>query len=309
MTKVEDIINRLYPLEDRRPAQIKLAFLFGMVVFLLMYFLQPFGKTPDGQAVLMNSSYAGLLTFLSILFVYFVLYPLFPLFFKEAKWTIGREVVLTLIIIVTIASANIMAGRFFWNIPLSITNWLRTIFYTAIVGIAPATLSILLNQARLLKKYRKEVGQINHNLHSVSPDILIKFSDLQEKIELDGGMAVSNNILTIEAENEKDNLVIPIDSFLAASSADNYVKVFYWQLDHLKTSIIRTTLKKLEENTKPFPILFRCHRTAIVNMAAVQNLTGSAQGYRLNILHLPDAIPVSRNLNHVIKEKLASIHP
>ncbi|MBC7866957.1 MAG: LytTR family transcriptional regulator DNA-binding domain-containing protein [Gloeobacteraceae cyanobacterium ES-bin-316] len=308
MKKVQVILNRLYPLEERKPAQIKLAFLLGSVVFLFMFLIQPFGKKPDTPALLLDSSYAGLLTFVSIIFVFFAIFPLFPNFFKEEKWTIGREAILTLIIIASIASANVLAGHFIWAIPLSIPNWLRMIFYTAVIGIAPAIISILLNQARLLKKYRKEVSQINNNLLPVTASSTIK-SYPQESRDAKEAEPISDDLLTIEAENEKDNLVIRVHSFLAASSADNYVKVFYMQNAQLKTFILRTTLKKLEENALPFPMLFRCHRTALVNMAAVQNLSGSAQGYRLTIAHLPDEIPVSRNLNQVIKEKLAAIHP
>ena len=72
MNNVQAMLKRLYPLEERKPAQVKLAFLFGLVVFLLMYLVQPFGKTADAKSLLLNSSYAGVLTFTSILFVFFV---------------------------------------------------------------------------------------------------------------------------------------------------------------------------------------------------------------------------------------------
>jgi len=184
------------------------------------------------------------------------------------------------------------------------------IFYTAIVGIAPATVSILLNQARLLKKYRREVSQINNNLHLVKAEPIDKVVSIGEEIrDHNEEKPPDPTLISIEAENEKDNLVIPVHTFLAASSADNYVKVFYLANDQLKTSMLRTTLKKLEENALAFPVLFRCHRTAIVNMAAVETLSGTAQGYRLKVAHLSEEIPVSRNLNQVIKEKLAAIHP
>ena len=310
MQQVQAIFKRLYPLEERKPAQVKLAFLFGLIVFLLMYFIQPFGKKPRSEALLLESGYAGLLTFFSILFVFFIVYPLFPKFFKEEKWTIGREAILTLIIIVTIATANALAGHFVWSIPLSASNWVKMIFYTAVIGIAPATVSILLNQARLLRKYRKEVGFINDTLHPVKPEATTEvIIAAEERADVDERKPDVPLLMTIEAENEKDNLVIPADTFLAASSADNYIKVFYRVDDLLKTCILRTTLKKLEENVLPYPAIVRCYRTAIVNIAAVQNLTGSAQGYRLQLACLPDEIPVSRNLNQLIKDKLAAIHP
>ncbi len=310
MNNVQAILNRLYPLEERKPAQVKLAFIFGLVVFLLMYFLEPFGKNTSNNSVLLDSGYAGLLTFVSILFVFFIIYPLFPRFFKEEKWTVGKEVILTLIIITTIASANTLLGSFIWEVPLSVSNWMRMIFYTAVIGIAPASVSILLNQARLLKKYRNEVSQINDQLHPAKAEQTGEPAfNLEVKTDQGQEKPVAPTLLIIEAENEKDNLVIAANTFLAASSADNYIKVFFLADDKLKTSMLRTTLKKMEENALPFPELFRCHRTALVNMAFVENLSGTAQGYRLKVAHLKEEFPVSRNLNPVIKEKLAAIHP
>ena len=239
--------------------------------------------------------------------LFLVCCSLFPGYFNEEKWNIGREILLTLIIITTIASLNVLAGSIFWAVKISVLNWLRMIFYTAVIGIAPATTSILLNQARLLKKYRGEVNQINEQLQPVSalePIITIK-ADI-EKTEV---ITDAPGKFLIEAENPKDNLTIAPTKFLAATSADNYVKIYYAENHKLKTVMLRTTLKKVEDNVIAFPDIFRCHRTAIVNIAAVENLSGTAQGYRLHLTNLTETLPVSRNLNQVIKEKLAAIRP
>ena len=42
MNQIKAILNRLYPLEERKPAQIKLALLFGLVVFGVLFLLNPF---------------------------------------------------------------------------------------------------------------------------------------------------------------------------------------------------------------------------------------------------------------------------
>jgi LytTr DNA-binding domain len=304
MNKLQTVLQKPYPLEERKWAKLKLAFLLGGVVFLFLFLFNPFGNKDN---LLLNAAYAGVLTFAAIIINFLLLFPLFPGYFKEEMWTIGREIILTFIIITTIASLNMLAGSIFWSAKLSAFNWLRMIFYTAVIGVAPATVSILLNQARLLKKYRGEVKQINEQLqpvNAVEPVIEIK-ADI-EKAEVN-----NNNSLQflIEAENPKDNLTITPSNFLAAASADNYVKIYYAENDKLKTAMLRTTLKKLEDSALVFPHFFRCHRTAIVNIAAVENLSGTAQGYRLHLTNLPETIPVSRNLNQVIKEKLAAIRP
>lgn len=326
MNILKAILLKPYPLEERKPAQIKLAAIFSIVVFLFLLLLKPFGNHANVRSVVSNSAIAGLLTFTAILIDFWLLFPLFPLFFKEEKWTVGKEIIFTFIIITTIATINILAGVFIWNTTFSFKNWLNMVLATSIIGIAPATVSILINQARLLKKYRNEVAIINENLPSqtaelkgetISSETLDSFQEVQLTAKADPNISITNEnvgtanfiqtYITLQAENEKDNFSILYTSFLAATSADNYVKVFYQEDNKLKTAIIRTTLKRIEENTAAFPQFFRCHRTAIVNMDLVKTVNGSAQGYRLQLPLLQEEIPVSRNLNQVVKEKLAAI--
>jgi LytTr DNA-binding domain len=312
MTKLQAILYKPYPLEERKLAQVKLAFIFAAVVFLFLLLLRPFGGNLSFDQVLLNSAIAGLLTFTAIIFDFFVLFPLFPLFFKEEKWNIGKEIIFTLIIITTIATFNVIAGVFLWGGSFSFINWMTMIFYTAVIGIAPATVSILINQARLLKKYKTEVAVINENLPthtipSAEEAVALPIEEIQIDDNKKAEETFSPTHITLQAENEKDNLTLLHTTFLAATSADNYVKVFYQENEKLKTAIIRTTLKRVEENTGSFPQFFRCHRTAMVNMSLVQSVNGTAQGYRLQLPLLQDEIPVSRNLNQVVKEKLAAI--
>ncbi|MFN0082765.1 MAG: LytTR family DNA-binding domain-containing protein [Ferruginibacter sp.] len=242
--------------------------------------------------------------------IFLVLFPLFHQFFKEEKWTVGREIIFTLIIITTIACFNVLAAKIMYGDSLSLTRWFRMIFYTGIIGIAPATVSILLNQTRLLKKYRKEADKLNLQLpHHIKENVGVEIMELQEVVlpieQLDE--KITADFVTIEAENEKENLTILAANFLAATSAANYVKVYYVKNERPVTAILRTTLKKVAENTAGFPSFYRCHRTALVNLAAVQNVVGTAQGYRLQLAFLQDEIPVSRNLNKEVKERLAAI--
>ncbi len=310
MNKVFLGLHKSYPLEERKPVQIKLAFIFGLVVFMLMYFVKPFGFSGSQQQLFYNSLFAAATTVLAICFDFLVLFPLFPKFFKEERWSIGREIIFTLIIIITIASFNVIAAYLIYGESLSLTGWLTMIFYTGVIGIAPATISILLNQTRLLKKYRKEAADLNNQLpHHITENVILERKELGEDplpiIETVENTAT--DLITIEAENEKENLSILPAAFLAATSADNYVKVYYVRNEKLVTTILRTTLKKVAENTAGFPFFYRCHRTALVNLAAVQNVVGTAQGYRLQLSFLQEEIPVSRNLNKEIKEKLAAI--
>lgn len=310
MNKILLRLNKPYPLEERKPVQIKLALIFGLIVFMLMYFVKPFGFSGTQRQLLINSLFAGATTALAICFDFLLLFPLFPQFFKEEKWTIGREIIFTLIIITTIASFNVLAAKIIYGDELSLMGWLRMIFYTGVIGIAPATVSILLNQTRLLKKYRTEADNLNQQLlHNIKENVVLETRELQEAV-LPMEQPIENNaadFMTIEAENEKENLTILAANFLAATSADNYVKVYYVKNEKPVSAILRTTLKRVAEDTTRFPSFYRCHRTALVNLRAVQNVVGTAQGYRLQLSFLQEEIPVSRNLNKEVQEKLAAI--
>ena len=320
MNSIGAVFSKPYPLEERKRAQFKLALLSGLVVFFFLLLLRPFGNAGNFNQVLFNCVIAGLLTFATISFDFLVFFPLFPRFFREERWTIGREIIWTLIIIVSIATTNILIGSFIWNGTISFSNWLRMILATGLIGIAPGTLSIVMNQARLLKKYRKEVSIINQHLPEQSPVVdepfdKISVTELEHENRpmtetiVDVEKIEKFEMLIIEAENEKDNLHIHHEQFLAATSADNYIKVFYLENHELKTVIVRSTLKKLEEAMIQYPHFFRCHRTAIVNMQSVKTVSGTAQGYRLQIENLSETIPVSRSLNAQVKSKIVAIRP
>jgi DNA-binding LytR/AlgR family response regulator len=60
----------------------------------------------------------------------------------------------------------------------------------------------------------------------------------------------------------------------------------------------------VEEALAPYPQFFRCHRAYIVNLAAVEHVSGNAQGYKLHLKDVAELIPVSRNLNSVLSSKL-----
>ena len=100
--------------------------------------------------------------------------------------------------------------------------------------------------------------------------------------------------IVLEGDNRDDQLRIAPDNLLALTSADNYVEVWFLSDANLKRLLLRTTLKRMEDALVDHPQFLRCHRTVIVNLDAVQGVSGNAQGLRLHINDLPTPLPVSR---------------
>ena len=59
--------------------------------------------------------------------------------------------------------------------------------------------------------------------------------------------------------------------------------------------LIRITLKELEEQLKPISSIFKTHRSYLVNLNAIQSISGNAQGYQLLLKNCSIIVPVSRS--------------
>jgi DNA-binding LytR/AlgR family response regulator len=115
-----------------------------------------------------------------------------------------------------------------------------------------------------------------------------------------------DDLLKFTSENNKEVLEIKLNDLLYIESADNYSKFYFRKNGQIATSILRTSLSRVE---KAFlnPELFRCHRTYIVQLRNVERVSGNSQGYRFHFAGGEDAVPVSRRMNGVIHERLAGV--
>lgn len=70
------------------------------------------------------------------------------------------------------------------------------------------------------------------------------------------------SVIQLSGSNKHDVLRLPPDHLIALSAADNYVNVFYLEADQLQKKLIRSPLKKLQEE---LPFLVQVHRSHLVN--------------------------------------------
>ncbi|MBO9564752.1 MAG: LytTR family transcriptional regulator [Niastella sp.] len=301
MSYLLSLFNKPYPLPESRGSQLKVATLLSVVVFLFLFLFKPFNQHEHTVQALTTGLVGGVTVFVVILFHFFVLFPLFPCFFREEGWTVGRELLWTLFIIITIALANMGVIAIWGSFSFSWRNVLLVTLDTAVVGMAPAAVSIIINQARLLRRYRKSANTLTQVLHqeaTVAASVV------------DSAPAVAEPAsITLTAENGKEPVTVLPGQLLAITSADNYCRLYIMSSGQLKAVILRSSLKRLEGLLDGHAQFWRCHRTAIVNLAAISEVSGTAQGYRLHVASMDETIPVSRSLNTELREKLQSIVP
>lgn len=76
----------------------------------------------------------------------------------------------------------------------------------------------------------------------------------------------------------------------------------------ITTKLLRSSLKKTEEDLKNHSQFCRCHRAYIVNLQKVESVTGNARGLKLTLKNCREEVPVSRSIHEEIREKLKEIH-
>ncbi len=112
-------------------------------------------------------------------------------------------------------------------------------------------------------------------------------------------------LMHFASDNGKDQVSVALDDLLYLESQDNYVAVNRIEGEALRSSLIRYSLKRLEE-TLDEPLLIRCHRSFMVNLARVRGCRGNRHGLKLTLEGVDHSVPVSRAYTGIILQKLGA---
>jgi hypothetical protein len=129
---------------------------------------------------------------------------------------------------------------------------------------------------------------INYRYLLVS-DIIKQF-----KAETYSSAGESGELIRIESQLKKEELLFYPNQLIYAESDGNYI-AFHLNLENqIKKRIIRNSISSVEQQLSDIPFLFRTHRAYIVNLKKVCSQKGNTLGYRLKLSGIDNEIPVSR---------------
>ncbi|MEL7341856.1 MAG: LytTR family DNA-binding domain-containing protein, partial [Bacteroidota bacterium] len=112
-------------------------------------------------------------------------------------------------------------------------------------------------------------------------------------------------LLNLQNEKGKVELVIKADALLYLKAEDNYVSVFYLMHGTIKKELIRTSLKKIAHQV-PEKCLIRVHRSYMINPQKIIRIEPIKDTFKISLAGLEDGqIPVSATY----KESLSAIRP
>jgi len=268
--------------------RFKAVVISSLLVFFLLAVFQPFGLSNIKEHKFVVLFGYMLVTFLSLSVLSFLLPALWKSYYKESNWTVGKELLNFLFIVLTIGLGNSFYSFLFFSTRMDFITITFYLVVTLLIAIFPMTLFTILRQNRLLSRSLQEVTEINGKLiHTKTP--------------------VSNPeiLVTIEG-NGKDSFDIEVGSFLFAESNGNYLNISFSVEGKVKKKIIRCTMKQIEDTFAEFSFIVKCHRAFMVNADAIEKVKGNSQGYRLVLVGVEDEIPVSRAYSRQLKDIIES---
>lgn len=256
-------------------------------VFILIF--QPFGLSQfqSEYKTILLAGY-GLVTFV-MLFINLIAAPaILPVVFREENWTVQKEILLLLVIVLTIA-----VGNFFYSLGFSIIHWhgftgfVIFCLFTLAIAIFPILGVIIISHNLLLKRNLNASGQMNRAIQDRRAKGPLR--EMEMKLTSDTGA--------------QEVSILPIN-LVCVESERNYTNILYINEGSIIKAVLRNTLKNIEGQLGNEDKLFRCHRAFIVNLVHIKEVLGNSQGYRLRMRYINREIPVSRNYTRALRKAM-----
>lgn len=263
-----------YPFyESRRAVLLRLLIIGFSVAFVLMVF-QPFGTSqinfPSKNFFLAGY---GVIAFLTFGFTMLGLPSLLPAHFKEEKWVVWKHISFFLFGLFLTYICNYLYLKWYFGTPMSWSGFLGFGPIVLAVGFVPTALLTTFDWNRRNKKYRAGAQKANARLKvRTRPESILQLKD----------------------EKGKDSLQIGLSQLLFIQAANNYVEIHFLQDNSIRKTLIRNKLSNIEKQISSDSIK-RCHRSYLVNITKVKQVSGNAQGYKLHFVEAQEmTVPVSR---------------
>ena len=192
---------------------------------------------------------------------------------------------------------------------LSVVNFLETLVIIAFCSFAIGLywrfkfrskyLAMELEETRLLNEELKEMQQAPLS----PPEGGTIAPSASRTIEAPSG-AVGGAILLRGTTNE--SVTLQISHLLYIEAVGNYVKVNHLHDGQVRSDMLRTTMKLMEETLQDYPMIVRCHRAFLVNLGQVEQIVSHSGSTQLLIRQCHESLPVSRSNMTQVKSAITS---
>ncbi|MBQ9357177.1 MAG: LytTR family transcriptional regulator DNA-binding domain-containing protein [Prevotella sp.] len=238
---------------------------------------------------------------------------------KGAEYIIRRNLWFQLINTPTVAFAIclyrhfVLSRRVEGNM-LSLVNYVETLVIIAFCSFAIGLYWRFKFRSRYLAAELEETRLLNEQLKAMASrtnpskvsDVEVPDSTSDEPIGNQSSTTCAGDTLTLTGTTN-ESVTLQLSDLLYIEAVGNYLKVCHLSDGRIRTDMLRTTLKQMEETLSPYPSIVRCHRAFLVNLGQVEQITAKSGTMQLLMKHCNDTIPVSRSNMAGVKESIRNL--
>jgi hypothetical protein len=245
--------------------KVLVGFILGIYLSFIVIFLQPF-DTSQFEAdykVLLLSGY-GILTF-----VVFVIHSSIEntWYSRVHKvWTVNHEIISNLFFFLFSGTVLYLYNRFIVN----------------------------LTYCTLASYWRFLSVTVAYMIPVFLPPMLYLRQKFGERI-----VPPPKNSFILTGENKNEILRIEKEELLFIRAIENYIEICF--LDQSQKVISKTFRQTLSNVCKQLPFLEKCHRSYLVNISAVKEISGNSQAAKISFIVGEKEIPLSKTYYKHIK--------
>ena len=265
-------ISRPFPYSRGLVVEIKTASIVCLMIVVIIHLMNP-----SSYRLMDLSQVLGfiIVALISIVFNLSIWSFVIKKIVDTEKWTVWKEIIKSLCYLYVNAIA------LFYYISLvslheQLTSIIQLAFYSIIIAIVPIGIRINSIHIWLLKKKLDEAKKLNQAFKKTKP-------------------IINKTAIVIKSNIVNDSIQTSAESLIYIKAEQNYINVFFISENVIKQKLIRISLiKALDQINDEF--IVRCHRSYIVNLRYIKNVTGNAQCVKL-ILKEEEfkEIPVSKS--------------
>lgn len=212
-----------------------------------------------------------------------ILPRIFQKTFTYEKWTVGKEIMLFVFELSLAFLLGYFLLKVIWQIPAGELLYktfknVATVLLGIQLFILP--LSIFIKKEMVLQKHLDYAKHLNM--------VLFKYRNGPLKIK-------KELTLLLDSNDKLESLQLNANYLDFIKVTDNYVEIYYSENGASKKTLLRNTLKSINDAVKDVDFIFQCHRSYVINLRKVVSINGNSRGYKINIENYSDDIPVSRN--------------
>ena len=288
-------LQQLYPFEPNLKKHFVRHFWIGCFIAFFLIFFQPFEINlwqPTNKTLKLIGY--GMVSFLMPTLLTTLFFSIIKPEEQEQKWTVGKEILAMIAILFSVALGNVIYDTSLQIMTPSLGSFVTTLLGVVLLGMFPLAASVFFKFSRYKSLNVKEASILEENLQ------VFQQKNKEENSNLNSGIP---DLVSLVAENEKDNISLNINDLQYIESADNYANIVFLRENKIQKELLRGALKRFENQISQ-PFVVRCHRSFIVNLNQVAHISGNAQGYRIMLKNSDTVVPVARNYGAAILEKL-----